>query len=229
MGWKETRDALRRALERGSEEWDRVRAGHGVLTPIATPHELTHHLVDARGWDWRGRRAIAGALLSAHHERSSSFLSTALILAYWPLLSSLSGRAPSSFDREQIALASFVNALAESHPGRGIDSLAWRTRRHFFRALRVEATPRHERFFDVEDTSVTAEETVVLREALRTIEERHGVTALALLGEEPLAHLAARMKPDARPRARRRAALTLYKRRERVLASLRDELNQISA
>lgn len=229
MGWKETRDALRRALERGSEEWARVRAGHGVLTPIATPHDLTHHLVDARGWDWRGRRAIAGALLSAHHERSSSFLSTALILAYWPLLSGLSRRAGRSSDREQIALASFVTALAESHPGRGIDSLAWRTRRHFFRALRAETTPRFDELFDVEDTSTSAEDSVVLRDALRAIEERHGVTALALLGEEPLAHLAARMKPDARPRARRRVALTLYKRRERVLAGLRDELKQISA
>lgn len=229
MGWNDTRDALRREVERGSGAWERARARHDALTEIATTTELTHRLVDARSSDWSARRALAQALLAVHHEEPSRVLSSALILAYWPLLSNLRGRARSSLDREQIALTSFVLALAECNPPRGVDSLAWRTRRHFFRALRSETTPRFDELFEVENTSASAEDAVVLRDALRTIEERHGVAVLASLGDEPLTHLAARMQPTAGPRARERAAFALYKRRERALAGLRRELNQISA
>jgi hypothetical protein len=228
MGWNETRDALRRALERENEEWERARAGHDALAAFATTSDLTRRLVDARGADWSGRRAIAQALLNAHHEQPSRFLSAALVLAHWPLLSSLCGRAASS-DRDQIALTSFVQALSECEPARGVDSLGWRTRRHFFRALRAESAARFEEFVDVEDTSTSAEDVVALRSALRTIEQRHGVTVLASLGDVTLTHLVARMHPDAPRRIRERAANTLGKRRKRALASLRDELGQISA
>ncbi len=229
MGWKETRAALRREVERRNDAWQRTRTRHAALTPIETTADLARRLADAGGADWTGRRAIAQALLVAHQEEPSSLLSSALVLAYWPLLSSLCGRARSSMDREQIALSSFVLALSECDPARGIDSLAWRTRRHFFRALRAETTPRFDELFEVEDPSASAEDAVVLRDALRTIEERHGVAVLASLGDEPLTHLTARMQPNARPRARERAAFALYKRRERALAGLRDELKQISA
>lgn len=228
MGWNEMRDALRRALEAETEEWNRARAGHDALAAFATTRDLTRRLVDARGADWSGRRAIAQALLTAHHERPSRFLSAALVLAHWPLLSSLRGRTASG-DREQIALTSFVQALSECEPSRGVDSLAWRTRRHFFRALRAESAARFEEFVDVEDSSTSFEDVVVLRDTLRTIEQRLGVTVLASLGDVTLTHLVARMQPSASRRARARAADTLGKRRRRALASLRDELNQISA
>ncbi len=229
MGWNDTRAALRREVERGSRTWQRARAGHDALTPIATTTELTRRLVEARSSDWSGRRALAHALLAAHHEEPSRVLSSALILAYWPLLSSLCRRGRATLDREQIVLTSFVLALAECDSARGVDSLAWRTRRHFFRALRSETTPRFDELYEVEDTSARAEDAIVLRDALRMIEERHGVAVLASLGDEPLTHLAARMQPNAGPRARERTASALYKRRERALASLRHELNQISA
>lgn len=228
MGWNETRDALRRALERGTEEWERARAGHDALAALATTSDLTRRLVDTRAADWIGRRAIAVALLTAHHEQPSSFLSTALVLAHWPLLSSLCGRTR-AIDGEQVALTAFVQALSECRPARGLDSLAWRTRRHFFRALRTESTTPFDELVDVEDTSAGVEDVVVLRDALRTIEQRHGVTVLASLGDVTLAHLVARMQPAASRRARERAANTLGKRRRRALASLRDELKQISA
>jgi hypothetical protein len=228
MGWIDARAALRREVERGNNAWQRPRTKHSALAAIETTADLARRLVDARA-DWTGRRAIAQALLVAHQEEPSSLLSSALVLAYWPLLSSLCGRARLSMDREQIALSSFVLALSECDPARGIDSLAWRTRRHFFRALRAETTPRFDELFEVEDPSASAEDAVVLRDALRTIEERHGVTVLASLGDEPLTHLAARLQPNARPRARERAAFALYKRRERALAGLRAELKQISA
>lgn len=228
MGWKETRDALRRALERETEAWERARAGHDALAAFAKTHDLTRRLVDARGGDWSGRRAITEALLTAHHNQPSRFLSAALVLAHWPLLSSLCGRTASS-DREQIALTSFVHALSECRPARGLDSLAWRTRRHFFRALRAENADSFDEFVDVEDTSTSFEDVVVLRDALRTIEQRHGVTVLASLGDVTLTHLVARMQPAVSRRTRARAADTLGKRRRRALASLRDELNQISA
>jgi hypothetical protein len=229
MGWTETRDALRREVERGNTEWQRARARHAALAGLVTTSDLTSRLVDAGAADWNGRRAIAQALLLAHREAPSSCLSSALVLAFWPLLSNLCGRVRSSLDREQIALTSFVLAIAECDPARGVDSLAWRTRRHFFRALRAEESPRFDELSDVEDAGASAEDAVVLRDALRTIEERHGVAVLASLGDEPLTHLAARMDPNARPRARERAAFALYKRRQRALASLRDELQQISA
>jgi hypothetical protein len=89
--------------------------------------------------------------------------------------------------------------------------------------------PRFDELPDVEDTAATAEDAVALRDALRRIEQRHGVTVLSSLGDEPLTHLTARLQPSAAPRARRRAAFALYKRRERALAGLRNELTQISA
>ncbi len=175
MSWKETRAALRREVERGNDGWQRTRARHAALAAIETTADLARRLADGGGADWTGRRATAQALLVAHQEEPSSLLSSVLVLAYWPLLSSLCGRARSSMDREQIALTSFVLALAECDPARGIDSLAWRTRRHFFRALRVEATPRFDELFEVEDPSASAEDAVVLRDALRTIEERDAI------------------------------------------------------
>ena len=230
MAWRETKAALRREVERTfwSEAWTRARGRHAAFANVPTTTELAHLLGDACA-DWTQRRALVQALLTEQRAHPSRLLSSSLVLAYWPLLSSLCGRAGSSIDREQIALTAFVQALADCDPARGVDSLAWRTRRLFFRALRAESTPRFDELFEIEDPSASAEDAVVLRDVLRTIEERHGVAVLASLGDEPLSHLAARMQPRARPRARERAAFALYKRRERALAGLRDELKQISA
>ena len=230
MAWRETKAALRREVERTlwNDTWVHARGRHAAFANVPTTIELARLLGEASA-DWTHRRALVQALLTEHRAHPSKLLSSALVLAYWPLLSNLCGRAGSSLDREQIALTAFVQALAECDPARGVDSLAWRTRRHFFRALRAEVTPRFDELLDVEDPSASAEDAVVLRDVLRTIEERHGVAVLATLGDEPLSHLVARTQSRARPRVRERATFALYKRRERALAGLRDELKQISA
>jgi hypothetical protein len=216
MGWRETKDALRREVERGTRAgaWAGTRARHPELADVRSGAELTALLCDDDRSTWAMRRRVVLALAREHRSRPSTPLSSALVLAYWPLVSSLRGRVHSVPDCEQMVLTAFLRALSECDPAQGIEYLGWRTRRYFFRAVQADRTPRFVELPDVDDPSASTEDDALLRHALGRIRQRPGFAAIAC----------AACEPDAG-----RMTAALYKRRERALARLRLELLPLSA
>lgn len=215
MEWKDLRAELHRQLvpSQATSRWDDVLAS----------------LADRSAETRPSRCAALNELHRSFHRDGARRWSTALMLAYWPMLSTLRRRIAGIADRDQLVLTAFLEALADSARDPDCRALAWRTRRRLFRRVREETAPRFEPFVDTAADARFAEHPFVQRGLLRAIEKKHGLVVLAALGGEPLERLIACAYPDATVPERRSLRMALKQRRARARARLRDDFTDLCA
>lgn len=152
-------------LSASSAAFEAGRSKHLVLAAHPDFAAVLEALADQREASYPARDVLTNALLEMHRTTKSSLWSSALAVAFFPMLSRLRhrivGDAVPRDELDQLVLASFWAALAEVPVhGRGSDRLPMRlrqrTQRLVFQSLRRERDQQHEsldedvRYEDVE-------------------------------------------------------------------------------
>ncbi len=233
-------------LSASSAAFEAGRSRHPVLAVYQDFSAVLVALSDERESSYPAREALTNALLEMHRTTRSPLWSSALAVAFFPMLSRLRhrivGDAVPRDELDQLVLASFWEALAELPVhGRGSDRLPMRlrqrTQRLVFRSLRRERDQQHDSLDDARHEDVERAKATRLEQSLcedrvdlaRLLERAamEGVPCASLevltataLSSEPLRNYVALVGP-ADDGERARLYERLKRQRSRVMQRLR--------
>lgn len=105
------------SLPRNQRRFAEARGEDPALAPCETPHDLLRVLDDASAEGYPEREALIRAAIGAYQRRPSSFWSSLLALAFYPMLRHLARRAitgpeTGAGELEQIVMARFLGVIA---------------------------------------------------------------------------------------------------------------------
>jgi len=248
--FRATFDAIRTEVGAGScREFDEAKPRHRCLARHATVLSVLAAMSDESPAGWVEREALTRALIAEHQATSRSCWASALLVAYYPMLSRLRhriwGEALDRDDLDQLVMSCFLQVVASFPLAEVTDRTALRlrqrTERRVFKAVRHEQQLQRDRAeldeaaepsvapFDEEQPEPTPEtdpeETVAMLIDLAGPHlpgQNLDLVVATILKRERLRHYVKRVNGDEQPHER--VYQRLKRRRTRAVNRLRDLL-----